>query len=77
MLTVAVSQPNKIIINATSIQVQCPGETVDVVTLSIQGGVTPYAYSWTGPNNFTATTPSIFSVTAGSYTLVVTDANNC
>jgi len=46
------------------------------------GGVAPYSYFWTGPNSYnsTAQNPTITNVQssdAGSYTLMVTDANGC
>ncbi len=34
-------------------------------------------YEWTGPNNFTATTPSIFVNIAGTYLVTVTGSNGC
>jgi gliding motility-associated-like protein len=41
------------------------------------GGASPYTYSWSGPNSFTAVTEDISTVPAGTYTVVVTDANAC
>jgi hypothetical protein len=40
---------------------------------SVSGGTTPYAYTWSNSQ----TTTSILDVTAGSYTLTVTDMNGC
>ena len=77
VFTAAVSQPEQLVIDAEPIEIACPDQTVDIATISVQGGVGPYQYRWTGPNNFTANTPSIFDVPPGSYTLVVTDANRC
>ena len=34
-------------------------------------------YSWTGPNGFTSSQPSITATTAGTYTATVTDCNGC
>ena len=44
---------------------------------TVLGGVAPFTYAWTGPNGFTANTPSIGAVAAGTYTLTVTDHNGC
>jgi len=41
------------------------------------GGKSPYTVSWTGPNSFTSTSLSISNLSAGSYSVQVTDANNC
>jgi gliding motility-associated-like protein len=54
----------------------CVGQTIN---LNAGGGV---SYSWTGPNAFTNSTqnPSISNAqvaNAGTYTVTVTDANNC
>lgn len=41
------------------------------------GGSGPYTYSWEGPNGFTATTKNIMNVSAGNYTVTVTNAEGC
>ncbi|MBK7181762.1 MAG: gliding motility-associated C-terminal domain-containing protein [Bacteroidetes bacterium] len=43
--------------------------------ISMVGGVAPYAYVWTPSNG--QTTAIITGVTAGTYSVVVTDANGC
>lgn len=43
------------------------------ISLSVNGGTSPYTYLWS--NN--ETTTQISNLTAGSYTVSVTDANNC
>ena len=52
----------------------CNGGLSNVV---IVGGTTPYAYSWVGPNNFTANTANLSNLCAGTYNGTVTDANGC
>lgn len=44
------------------------------VDLSVTGGVAPYTYSWSGPDNFTATTQDLSGVVGGVYQVTVTDA---
>ncbi len=41
------------------------------------GGSTPYTFSWTGPNSFSAFTSDITSLEIGTYCLTSTDANGC
>ena len=41
--------------------------------MSVSGGVSPYSYAWTNG----ATTQDISGLTAGTYTVTVTDANGC
>lgn len=44
-------------------------------TIAMSGGTTPYSYSWNDPN--LQTTPTASNLFAGTYTVVVTDTNNC
>ncbi len=54
----------------------CKGGT-GAIALPVAGGTAPYAFSWTGPNGFTATTQNITAVKAGVYTATITDAKGC
>ena len=40
-------------------------------------GPSTYTYSWVGPNSFSSTNLDITNLAAGSYNLIITDANNC
>lgn len=53
--------------------VRCYGENNGSIKTNISGGRPPYSYLW---NNFSLT-DDIFNLTAGTYTLTVTDANGC
>ncbi|MEM7654552.1 MAG: T9SS type A sorting domain-containing protein [Bacteroidota bacterium] len=67
-------QPNDLIIAAVvDSNVSCFGLDNGGVTASVSGGIAPYQYAWS--NN--ETTASISGLTAGSYTLSLTDANGC
>ncbi|MBL0309246.1 MAG: gliding motility-associated C-terminal domain-containing protein [Bacteroidetes bacterium] len=53
----------------------CHGSGTGSIVLSISGGTVPYTYSWshnTSLNNATAS-----SLSAGTYTVTITDARNC
>lgn len=41
------------------------------------GGVTPYEFSWMGPNNYMSNDQNLNSLSAGTYTLLLTDDNGC
>ena len=69
----AITQPAPIIIQSTSHDVICFGQTSGSIALNVIGGVTPYSYLWsTG-----ATTDSIGALAAGPYFVTVTDDNGC
>ncbi|MFE3870783.1 SprB repeat-containing protein, partial [Flavobacterium sp. ZS1P70] len=47
------------------------------VNITVTGGTAPYTFSWTGPNNFTASTEDLTNVLAGTYQYTVTSSNGC
>ena len=58
--------------------VKCKGGSTGTASISASGGTGSFTYSWTGPNGFTASnTSAISNLIAGTYTVVVKDANNC
>lgn len=71
--TVAVTQPSQIVPVLSSNGATCGNPNGDA-SASVTGGTSPYSYQWfpTGGTGST-TTP----IGAGSYTVIVTDANNC
>ncbi len=72
--TITITQP-AILGLATSVtsNVNCNGANSGSATATVSGGTLPYSYSW---NNgiFTATNSNL---SAGTYTVTITDANNC
>ncbi|HWB63096.1 MAG TPA: SprB repeat-containing protein, partial [Chitinophagales bacterium] len=70
---VQVTQPGVLNISALATPVGCSGQTDGQVQVSASGGVSPYSYTWS--NN--ATSQNITSLTAGSYSVTITDANHC
>ncbi len=69
-----ITQPNALSISTSQINVSCNGDCNGQATASIGGGTAPYTYLWTpsGGTNATAT-----GLCPGSYTITVTDNNNC
>jgi len=62
-----------IVLNAFLDQVNCAGGNDGAISLSVSGGVEPYAYAWSNG----ATREDIFNLEAGSYAVIVSDANGC
>ncbi|CDK30306.1 immunoglobulin domain-containing protein [Candidatus Babela massiliensis] len=59
----------------------CIGSNV-TLTANVTSGTSPYSYSWVGPNGYTSTgnpiTISNISLSnSGTYSVIVTDSNNC
>jgi RHS repeat-associated protein len=64
---------NPIRISGTAVQKSDAATSNGSVTLSVSGGTTPYTYSWSsGP-----TTASLSGLSAGIYSVTVTDAYSC
>lgn len=55
--------------------VTCHAGTDGSATITVNGGIGPYTYSWT--SNPAQTTTNATGLTAGTYTFYVTDANGC
>jgi len=72
--TVSITQPGKLSASiADSTPVSCNGGNNGTAIGAITGGNAPYTYSWS--NGITGIKDSM--MTAGSYTVSITDANNC
>ncbi|MBP7496096.1 MAG: hypothetical protein KA792_00325 [Bacteroidales bacterium] len=73
--TAIISQPSAALSASPGsvVNVLCFGEATGSATVTASGGTAPYTYLWS--NNETAS--KINNLTAGTYTVTVTDANNC
>jgi gliding motility-associated-like protein len=67
------TQPAAIILSTTKADVTCAGAATGNIDLTVSGGVSSYQYSWS--NN--AVSQDLASITAGNYTVTVSDANSC
>lgn len=67
-------EPSEILLSITSNPASCAGGGGDA-TGNATGGTPPYFYQWDDPN--TQTTNTAIGLVAGSYTLTLTDSNNC
>jgi gliding motility-associated-like protein len=74
--TFVLTQPTQLTASETHVNVLCFGDATGSATITVTGG-TPgagYTYSWTSG---VSTTNTAANLTAGTYTVVVTDSNNC
>jgi gliding motility-associated-like protein len=68
-----ITQPAVLTATSGGSALACTGMTNGNVSVTPSGGTTPYSYLW----SIGATTPSLSSLSAGSYSVVVTDARGC
>ncbi len=73
--TAVVAQPATITGTTAQTNINCNGAATGTASISVTGGTSPYHYSWTSipvQTTFAAT-----NLVAGTYTVLVTDTNQC
>jgi hypothetical protein len=77
--TVTITQPSAITLNAnTQTNLSCNGGSNGAASVAAAtGGAGGYTYNWTPGNPTGDGTTSVTGLTAGTYTVTVTDANSC
>ncbi|MBW8049972.1 MAG: T9SS type A sorting domain-containing protein [Cytophagales bacterium] len=74
-ITVDITQPNSITLNSSAANVSCFNDTNGSVSVTAGGGTPGYTYLWnTTPPQIT---PTATGLSAGTYTVLVTDTNFC
>ncbi len=72
--TVTITEPAQLSVTSTSTDASCPTCSDGTATATVSGGTGPYSYDWSpGTQN----SPTATGLTPGSYTICVTDNNNC
>jgi len=71
--SVNIAQTNSLILSLTTTNVSCSGQANGGVSSITSGGAGGYQYNW----NNSATTANISGLIAGTYSLTVTDVNQC
>ncbi|MBK9392304.1 MAG: gliding motility-associated C-terminal domain-containing protein [Bacteroidetes bacterium] len=64
------------VVTSTQVDVLCKTAATGSIDITLTGGTTPYTYSWTG-NGVTASSEDQNGLTAGTYSVIVTDAAGC
>ncbi|QQS27660.1 MAG: SprB repeat-containing protein [Sphingobacteriales bacterium] len=72
-LSITITEPSALILSETHTEVGCFGAATGAIDLSVTGGILPYSYSWSNGS----TVEDLGSLTTGTYTVTVTDGNNC
>jgi hypothetical protein len=72
-IAVTLTQPNPINIALSATPTSCSGTPQGAVNATVSGGSQPYLYSWSNGSGGT----SINNLSAGVYTLTITDAAGC
>ena len=70
---VVVNEPSQILLTTDVTHVSCNGGNDGAIDLTVTGGTGSYAFVWSNGMN----TQNIAGLSAGSYSVIVTDANNC
>ena len=68
-----INQPEQIIIQSDLTHIKCYGENSGEINLTITGGTGNYTYNW----NNNQSTEDITNLFADTYTVTITDTNNC
>ncbi len=71
--TASISQPTALNVNGNATNISCYGRNDGAISISVSGGTEPYNYQWNGQTAEANQT----NLSAGEYSLVVTDANTC
>lgn len=75
--TIIVTIPSEITLVPTIQHITCFGANDGSISMSINGGITPYTYEWYYNNNLISTDTSISNLAAGSYQVIITDSIGC
>ncbi|MCB0395198.1 MAG: PKD domain-containing protein [Flavobacteriales bacterium] len=69
---VVITEPTQLVVSTVVTNVSCGGAD-GAINLTVSGGTTAYTFNWSN----TATTEDLTGISAGIYTVTVTDANGC
>ena len=73
-LSAQITSPQPISLTVSSqTNVACLGANIGAVSVSTEGGTTPFTYLWSNGNS----TASLSNLASGTYTVTATDANSC
>lgn len=68
---------NTVISDFSGFNTSCYGMADATINVNLISGVSPFVFSWQGPDGYSSTDQYITGLRAGDYTLLITDANYC
>ena len=74
---VTITEPTEITVVPTSNDISCNGAGDGTISIAVSGGTPGYTYAWSGPGGYSSDQPNLGSLGPGTYSLTVTDANDC
>jgi gliding motility-associated-like protein len=72
-----ITESTQLILVQTAINNTCFQGNKGSLSITASGGVTPYSYAWSGPNNFSSSVANPQNLVSGTYQVTVIDANGC
>lgn len=75
--SVTINAPQQLSCSASGTNVTCFGQANGTATANIQGGTSPYTYTWTGSNGYTGSGQTITGLAPGTYNVTISDATGC
>ena len=77
-VTRTITQPALLTVTTSSIEKACFGQNNGAINITVSGGTGTKTYSWTSsPSGYTSSVRNPSNLSAGNYSVLVTDANGC
>lgn len=70
---ITLTQPDELLLTTTATSAGCTGQSNGTIDLSVIGGTMPYTFAWSN----SSTTEDLTTLSQGTYSVIVTDANDC
>ena len=73
----SITSPTKLVVTYSSTNVKCSGQSNGTLSIFGAGGTYPWTFITTGPNSYVSYIVANKNMGAGSYKVLLKDANNC